>query len=218
MAQTEFNRIQISTTFSPDFAFRSFSGIENSYLSSDEIGKFGFTTGVSIVGNFCEYFGLETGLFFSNKGYTTNRWSEYWPEEGPAISEGRWLHSFKYIDVPIKINLYYGKGILRGIFSVGTSVSFLQNYYIKYITVGGYPYDVLYTGGDFVNEIDYSHIIGIGGLYKYSEKFSFRFIPTVRIGKNDILKKTTPENWWVSPTDRKLWSLGIEMGIIFGIY
>ncbi|MDR2840218.1 MAG: PorT family protein [Paludibacter sp.] len=230
--QNDFHRWQIGASFSPDYAYRTLSAEKNvdgasniiSYLNTEDMEKLSFTTGISLNYNFSSLFGLETGLFFSNKGYTSNPNISLHDQFGGWISTGRWLYTLNYIDIPLKANFHFGKRRLNYLATIGIAANFLQSHNREWLTKDS-PYLLIQTelNDDFVNKANISSIIGLGLEYKLSNKFTLRAIPTFRYALSESFKDdaqyvdVNAGKILYTQISRNLWNIGIEFGIFYGI-
>ena len=189
MAQNDFHRWQIGASFSPDALGVGIDRIRDT-------GKFSFTTGLNTVYKFTNSFGIETGVFFSNKRffYNTNR-------SGMPV----WHYSFQYIDVPLRVNYYFGKGKLRGLATLGAVANFRQYCSIRAILHENSTEELF---ADFTKKIHFSTLVGIGMEYKLSDRFTLRAIPIARFGLKETIREYVIY-------EVHLWSLGAEIGIFY---
>jgi len=192
MAQNDFHRWQIGASFSPDAL---------GYLPGDDYhGKFNFTTGLNTVYKFTNSFGIETGVFFSNIRFRYVRGSDV-----PAAH-----YTFRYINVPLRANYYFGKGEVRGLTTLGAVANFRQYASLKYNSKwqGQWHEEML----DITEKINFSTLIGIGMECKLSDRFTLRAIPIVRLGLKENFA------YYYSRTlEKNLWSLGAEIGVFYRI-
>ena len=191
--KNSFRHWQIGASFSPD-----------ALVDFEKGGKFSFTTGLHAVYKVTNYLGIETGVFFSNKSFTFTE-----DEWGVPI----WYYKFLYIDVPIRVNYYFGKG-KRGLVTGGAAVNFRQYYSIntkqKYSNVS----EDLFV--DNANKVKFSALVGVGVECKLSDRFILRAIPIFRLGLKESLKSTY-NNYSYIIHNNNLWYLGAEIGIFYEI-
>lgn len=193
----EFNSFLIGASFSPEYSYRTLTGINDelvNFRNKNEIGKFGYTTGISIISNVSKLFGIEIGIQYSNKGYQTKKPILIMMPEPWFPYERNVTYEYEYLDIPLKANFTFGENRLRYIATAGIIINF---------PISG-------NNSDF----DFSPTIGAGIEYKITDKLILRAIPNFKHG---ILS-----NGLVSSNNRKayneyLWSAGIEIGIFYGI-
>jgi hypothetical protein len=207
-AQQDFSRWQIGANFSPDFAYRT---TEKSF-GYNEIGKFGFTTGLNVVYNFSNLFGLETGILFSDKGYQTKETTvlmiDYTRDfSGYATSRG--ISSYRYIDIPLKANFTFGKHKLRYVGTVGLTANILINGKFTYYS-DVFGNGVRITRDKYFSKFNVSPMIGFGIDYQFAKNFNLKIVPTFRYGVIKIWNESYSVPYY-------LWNAGIDIGIYYGI-
>ena len=219
------NKILIGASFSPEYSYRTLksTGKVNSFgmtdddfvdlLNDREIGKFGFTTGISAIYNFSELFGIETGVQYSVKGYQT-KWIEpnllVEPNDPTVPDKWNFIYRYEYIDIPLKANFTFGKNRLRYIATAGITANFLID--AKEIFVGEYGDKTKKQknfGTSYCNNFNISPIIGAGIEYKITDKINIRAIPNFKYGLIKIYDDPYKSE--------HLWSAGIDIGIFYGI-
>jgi len=189
MAQNDFYRWQIGTSFSPDALV---------YLPGDDYrGKFNFTTGLNTVYKFTNSFGIETGVFFSSIRFRYTRGTDV-----PVAH-----YTFRYINVPLRANYYFGKGEIRGLTTLGAVANFRQYASLKYEIYRNDKWQYHEEMLDITEKINFSALIGIGMECKLSDRFTLRAIPIARLGLKESIKYYKEH----------LWSLGAEIGIFYEI-
>ncbi|OJV42927.1 MAG: hypothetical protein BGO29_07110 [Bacteroidales bacterium 36-12] len=178
--------------------------------------KLGVSSGISIIANFGEHLGIETGLQYSNKQLATHSGLMFWNTEF-GIAEGEWSHNFNYIDIPVKLNYYIGKGMNRFMITAGVTTSFLQNYNIQWVTYGGHPYESKFSAKKYANTRYNFYTFGVGVLEQLNDRLSLRILPTFSIANKDILKTQLPTEWHVTSAERLLWNTGVEVGLLYDL-
>ena len=214
----EFNKIQIAATFSPDYDYRTLKSTGKQdetghtsnemvdFLNDKDIGKFGFTTGVSAIYNFSKLFGIEIGVQYSDKGYQA-KWREIeLMEPNLVLYKYKNISKYEYIDVPLKTNFTFGKNKLRYIATVGIAANFLIE--AKAISDNETKKHTQITTSHY-NKFNISPIIGAGIEYRISNKISLKAIPNFKYGL--IKMYDTPYQ------SERLWNAGIDIGIYYGI-
>lgn len=205
-AQNDFHKWQFGVTFSPDYAYRTLVNAKN--ITSFDIGKLGYTTGINVNYNFSEMLGIEIGVQFSEKGYQT----EEIPKDlliinGLFSDRIKYIYQYKYIDIPLKANFTFGENKLSYIAVAGIIPNFLIDAKAIYSErYGNGPLKKIRdTETPDFNKFNVSTVIGAGIEYKISNEISLRAIPQFRFG---LIK---PHNILY------LWNLGLEFGIFYGI-
>ncbi len=211
------SKISVGFRFSPDYNFRTISSNENGggtdltvkSRNDREVGKIGYSTGLSIAFKLSDRAALETGLQYSNKGYQTKTMDlifEGDPTNPLLPAKSTFHYSYQYIGVPLKMNLFFGYGNLRFVSGIGVTTNFLMNVQTR----GNYEYPdgkketTKSKSTDGFNKIDVSPMISLGIDYKLSNTIHLRAEPTFRYG---ILKTTS------TPITENLWNAGVNLGI-----
>ena len=223
--QSEFYKIQIGASFSPDYDYRTLksTGKENEKITAKgtvdlrndyEVGKFGYTTGISAIYNFSALFGIELGVQFSEKGYQTKVTKPTPMEKNdPAIPTNGWnfIYKYEYIDIPLKANFTFGKSRLRYIATAGFAANFLIEE--KETTVMKFSEktkkETYIRTSPYNNKFNISPVIGAGVEYNITNKISIRAIPNFKYGLMKIY-----DNPYMTT---HLWNAGIDIGIFYGI-
>ena len=228
LPKPEFKKWQFGISFSPDYCFRTLL-TDNSSTSETvklvrndgERPKLGYTGGLSIVYNFSKTIGLETGLLFSNKGYKYENSDLTFgdmidPRRGFVYSSAdiniksvKFIYSFYYIDVPLKVNFVFGKRNIRFITSVGVTTNvFLDERFtsVRYYQDGSKERNSSATNDDY-NRINLSPQLGAGIDWKLNSKNNLRIEPTLRYG---IMKINDDSVMGY------LWNFGLNVNFLFG--
>jgi hypothetical protein len=215
---SEFKKIQIGISFSPDNAFRKLinnggsSTTDNiiKIRNENETSKAGYTAGLNVCFNVKNNFGLETGIQFSNKGYQTKM-----QELNFAISDPnepkkiKFTYNFHYIDIPVKANFAFGKKKVRFSASFGITTSIFIKEKQKTVLVYSDHTDKKTTQTNFdYNKVNISPTIGVGFNYKINNRMNLKVEPTFKYG---ILKINN------DPLTGYLYSIGLNIGYFFGL-
>lgn len=215
---SDFKRIQIGLSFSPDVNYRTLVAEDNAQWikelrDEDELPMFGFTTGLNVAYNFTRMFGIETGIQYSLKGF-----EEKW-EDGfnpiqiidPNIpARMKAINSFHYLDIPIKGNITVGKGKLRFIGSIGLVVNvYLASSWtgISESQSGERSRSVTKEPYDY-QAVNISPMVSAGIDWKLNDRMSLQAKPTFRYGVLSIID---------APIKGFLWSGGIDLAWYFGL-
>jgi hypothetical protein len=207
-----FNPLLIGINFSPDYSFRSLKSFDGSsdvgfvIQSRDgiEIAKLGYTTGINLCYNLSPKLGVETGLQYSNKGYQTkkNNLSYIDPETGQYL-QAKWIYKDAYLDVPLKLNITFGKRNLRFISSIGFVTNiFLSQHLITFVDKPDGKTERIVSEYE-LRRINISPMVSLGIDYKINYKMNIRVEPTFRYGVIKILD---------SPIKEYLWNAGLNIG------
>jgi hypothetical protein len=115
--------------FSPDIAYRRETG-NFITLSTTEIAKWGFTTGLTYEREIKKRFWLNTGIYFTDKGYQTKQlfMSDL---NGNVIGLIRLRYSFYQVGIPVNAQYYISNRKLRFFVFGGPTVSYLVKARVK---------------------------------------------------------------------------------------
>lgn len=156
---------------------------------------------------------FETGLQYSNKGYQTKTMDLIFegtdPNEPMLVqAKAKFHYSYKYLGVPLKLNIYFGEGDLRFVSGIGATTNFLLNVQNRenYEYADGKKETKNEEGTLEYNMIDLSPMISFGIDYKISNNIHLRVEPTFRYG---IIKVNH------SPIKENLWNAGVNLGISY---
>lgn len=207
---------KIGFNFSPDYCYRKLDSTGNAYfgylpnsiqmhyMDSIQKPKYGFTAGISVGYDVSPHVGIESGVFYSDKGYQTG-----WiiPYTDPLVDyvPARLIYSFYYIDIPFKVDVtllnkkkfkayvnagfvfdFFEKAVVTSIYNDGANTTTSSNDYSKY------------------NSLNISVLGGIGVEYKCSDRISLKLEPSFRYGLYRIIE---------TPITAYLWNAGVNIGV-----
>ena len=213
------NKINIGFSFSPDYSFRTLRYGDGS-SSTDQViktrndiekAKFGYTAGLSVIFNFSNLIGFETGVQYSNKGYKTiEKHLIYFPPDPGSPDRATTIYSYQYIGIPLKAKFTFGKNKTRFITSAGFITNFLttikQSTNFKYSDGRTEKKTQSSTSG--YNKIDITPVVSIGVDYKVTDKIHLSAEPVFRFGliktKDAAVKET-------------LWSAGLVLSFCMAL-
>ena len=211
------SKISVGFNFSPDYNYRTVKksgkvpepGFEN--WEDKQIGKFGYTAGMTIVFNLSDRVEFETALQYSNKGYQTKTMDlvfEGDPTNPLLPAKATFHYSYQYIGVPLKLNLFFGDGDLRFVSGIGVTTNFLLNVKNRhnFEYSDGKKETTNSKGSDGFNKIDVSPMISFGIDYKLTNTIHLCAEPTFRYG---IIKTTS------TPVTENLWNAGVNIAMSF---
>jgi len=214
----EFHKVQLGVTFSPNYAYRTLKGDSESFVlqgrNEHEIAKFGFSGGLNVGFNPNSWFGIESGILYTNKGYRTEKDYFKQDQEVAILNNSQWIrtvYSFHYIDIPLKmrfsarldkISFFAAAGITTGFLAVQKNTiqcerekdSASPNYASHY------------------NRINLSPTVSAGIDYKVTSKSSLRIEPIYRYGVLNINKDSGP-----GLISQYLWDAGVSVSYLVGI-
>ncbi|MEI8005192.1 MAG: outer membrane beta-barrel protein [Bacteroidota bacterium] len=180
-------------------------------LNEYERGKFGYTTGLTFSWLISRRFTLETGAWFSNKGYSmrfadfVNSTSEVLPYE-----KGNLRYIYGYIDIPLKLNVNIITKPVKVFVSAGMTADFCL--YAKYrfllVPKGGGKENYYVNMDDKGRTFNLSAMGSAGIEYEFLKHFCFRFEPM-------FMMNVMPVNLYDGEFKVYLWSLGGNAGIFY---
>ena len=215
------SKVSIGFNFSPDYNFRTAKitdkvpdpGFES--WEDKQIGKFGYTTGLTMFFKLSDRMELETGLQYSDKGYQTKIMDLVFEGTDPndpilVKTKAKFNYSYQYIGIPLKLNMFFGEGDLRFVSGIGVTTNFLLNVQNKanYEYPDGKKETTNSKSKEGFKKIDISPMISFGVDYKLTNTIHLRGEPTFRYG---IIKTKD------SPIKENLWNAGVNLGISFDL-
>ncbi len=206
-------KILLGITFSPDYCYRMLHPTPEAhwiadYRDSIEIPKFGFTTGMLILYEPSNHFLFETGLYYSNKGEKTIIQTLSPEQSGdPALltNQIRFIYSYNYIDIPMKINYFIIKGRTKIFISAGLSTNLYLYRRTKVIFEGSDVTNTSVSWGE-LTRLNVSVLIGGGADIRISQKLNFRVEP---LYKQSIISIVD------APIKQYQYSFGVNFGLYF---
>lgn len=129
----DFRRTRIGVMLSPDLSYRVLSYNEpNAWIedirNSREKSIYGITGGLGLNYDLSENTVLESGIFFSVKGYQTSSMGLKWPMQNqsyPVSSKVRF--SFKFLELPLRLKYFISSGErVRFFVAAGPSINFFM--------------------------------------------------------------------------------------------
>lgn len=209
-------RILIGISVSPDICYRTLRNNDGSSSSDliidlrnqQEIYKIGSTAGLIASYSFTDFFSLETGLQYSNKGFRTKEQDVIIVEpEEDLPQKTRFIYNFHYIDIPVKANFVIGKKNVRFVTSVGLTTNFLLKETQTSILI---YQDHTDRNTDLTNythkKVNISPTISAGIDYKLNSRMNLRIMPVFRYGILKIID---------APVTGYLYSGGLNISYYF---
>lgn len=165
--------------------------IENHYTS-----KLCYTAGLNAGYKFNSLISLESGVHYSEKGYQTKNMDEYvWAYDGsgyPAYPDDvKFIYSFHYIDIPVKVNFTIGHKKLRFITGAGV----VSNFYLITTSTSIFKYtdgreerekDI--SRDDDISMYNVSATVSAGVEYAINNKYSLRAEPNFHYMLTPLVK------------------------------
>jgi hypothetical protein len=221
-------RFFIGATISPDYCYRTLSRNKKvaapdywdalkEFNDSIDRPKFSFTTGFNFGYKLNEKFSLESGLFFSDKGYSTIPVLTLYgnlPSSGSVSSNliiveaTNSYHNYN-LDVPFKANYLFLKNKLKIIVSAGADLNlFLQSAdKVTPVHPSGSIQTKTFRSTDHERSVNVSPEIGAGFMYSLNENLDLRAEPSFRYEIFGIAK--------FYPDAIRFWSAGINFGLVY---
>lgn len=207
--------ITVGFSFSPDYSYRTLKnndGSSSSEMIIDqrndiEKGKLGFTTGLNLNIKVSKNLAIQTGIFYSDKGYRNPKqalsFSSPSPTEPTHVST---RYNLNYLDIPLKLNFISGRGKVTLIVGAGLAVNLFLNAStnVTYFYDDGREENRKQSSSVAYNKFNLSSLASVGFEYRLKDHISLRAEPTFRYG----LSKTVDQ-----PIAEQLWSVGLNMSI-----
>ncbi len=216
---SDFRKVQIGINVSPDICYRTLKNNDGSSTSDlimkldneNQTAKVGYTAGLNVCFSINKFFGLETGIQFSNKGYQTKFTDLIFeqPENSSLPDKAKFIYNFHCIDIPIKANFTIGEKKIRFFTSVGLTTNILIKAASTSVLV--YPdhtdRKINQTNSDY-NKVNISPTVSVGIDYKINNRMNLRVEPTFRYGVLKIID---------APVTGYLYSGGLNLNYYFGL-
>lgn len=223
--------ILIGVNFSPDYCFRTVKSNSNNiydqyfvnYANENEMPKLGYTTGINICFKRSNKFEIETGLQFSNKGYSTKEFTGltygdmidprfgfiYATQLYDAPISIKFRINDLYLDVPFRVAVKYGTHKLKFIGGIGITTNIFlkltQTAIIQYES-GKQTRKTSDYNNTSINKIGFSATASIGVEYQAEKKIVLRAEPTFRYGLMKLYDSAVSTN---------LWNAGLNVGCYY---
>lgn len=227
-------KFQLGVFFSPDVCYRTLESngevpiLDTEYnerlismRNEREVPKISFTSGINIGFQVSPTFGIETGIHYSNKGFSTkmevlnygnmidaSRGFVYDNQSQTEPTKLKFVYNFEYIDIPLKLNITLGKKKIAFISSFGVITNLLIEASTKSVSE--------YANGDKkrnteksnfeYNKFNISPCISAGIAYRISTRMSLRIAPAFQYGLIKIID---------APITGYLFSGGLNIGYNF---
>lgn len=222
----------LGLTYSPDFCYRiNYTSRMSIYSGSGETEKpkAGMTAGVNFLYKLLDRIGIETGILYSTKGekiyspsvnwITPDGNSTYDPSipnytPGPTYksAERKSVYTYKYLEVPLKINWY----AVNNKFKVYPNLGVSANIFLGKKTVSDYHFD---EGGSEkttsktydaknIPAVDMAVLVGVGLSYDVSQNLFIKAEPAYRQFVRPLVDR---------PISGRFYSFGLNAGVYFRI-
>ncbi len=201
-----FKRFEIGISASPEICYRTLlnnDGSQNStsiinYRNENETVKMGYTGGLHLGYNFNERFGFQTGIQYSNRGFSTKKIDIAGSLMDPVIPESlKYNYNYHYLEIPAKVNFSFGENQIRLTTSAGLSSAFLIKQSRTFI---GYYKDTttrqVFISNDAYNRFNLFATISAGLEMRFNPIMSIKVEPTFRYGLLKITDTPVSGHWY----------------------
>jgi opacity protein-like surface antigen len=211
----------IGLTYSPDYCYRV-SYIKNGDVPTTSItekGKLGFTAGANILYRLLDRVGIEFGLLYSTKGQKIATPSVSWQTPGSNNSQSTYVtspeklttYTYKYLEIPLKINVYLINKRLKVYPSIGCSANIFmgKKTHTHYKSDEGLKNE---TSNAFesknIPSAEFGLLVGLGLSYNINKKIFVKLEPSYRTFVRPIIDGA------ISGT---FYSVGANAGVYFNL-
>ena len=193
----------IGFSLSPDYCFRKVkSNVENNWIKEAfdtlEVGKLGYTFGITYQYALRKKIDLVSGLLFSDKGEKTRK--QYTSTPTPF----NYNNHFYYLDIPILFKYNFLDKKIKLFASAGVSCNIFLTHRMTQIT--GYTSDDVKVNNyskTGISPINFAMIGSVGLECPLTNKWSFKLEPTYRRSVSSFSK---------APIKKYLYSVGLNFG------
>jgi len=217
-------RFSIGVNLSPDYCYRTTD--KQTWYNEDDLPKLGVTIGANFNYFITKKYALEIGINYANRGD-----QDSWHYDNSSLSAGykKYIYSAEYIDIPIKMNLLYGKKNIRFISSFGIVANLLMKSSSRlYCTPSNvYPNGTDFTGvteifaskksdrslfkNTYSKTLTFSAVISAGIDVKLNNRWSMQLKPTAMHAISSAFKNNGDNGDAMAKEYR--WSVGLNMGL-----
>jgi len=160
--------------------------VKDKTLVGEERPWVGFSTGLSIAVHPVKFFGVETGLLFSELNYRTRSITE---TNGSFTARSR----YRTIDVPFRINFYAGNNKTRFIAGLGGSLNAaLSSDYLLNSSASNVASKEEAIQG--IRKINFTPTLWLGLEHQITKNLMFRFEPVLRMRAINSLEEDAAIN------------------------
>lgn len=210
-------RIHIGITASPNISNRTLDGnspnvdIVINQRDNFEKYKVSYNLGASLLIPTGEKFSLETGLRFTDKGYSISEMFFFWPQPDPNLAiSGRANINLLFLDVPMLVRFTLGDKKVRFITRIGATANLLLSETERQIFTfqnGSQDISTRNGSGDY-KTFNISPTVSFGLEYEFSNQFHLQLAPE---GMITILNATNRN------IKERLWNVGMNIGLYYKI-
>jgi len=218
----------IGLTYSPDYCYRA-SYIKDGDVPTTTItekGKLGFTAGANILYRLLDKVGIEFGILYSTKGQKISTPSAEWQTPGsnydpsiPTYSQSTYVtipekvntYTYKYLEIPLKINVYLINKRFKLFPSIGCSANIFMgkstHTSLKYEEGSKNETSNAYDAKN-IPSTEFALLAGFGLSYDINKKIFIKLEPSYRTFVRPIIDGA------VSGT---FYSVGANAGVYFNL-
>jgi len=213
---TKKSKWKIGINFSPDYSYRKLDSTGNAYvgflpnstqmhyMDSIDIPKMGFTAGISVGYDVSPLISVESGVYYSDKGYQTQWYIPYSDVQSQSVST-RFIYSYYYIDIPFIVDVVL---LNKSKFKAYIKAGFVFDFFEKAVTTSIEQDNNNTTSwsNDYsrYNTLNISALGGIGIEYKCCNRISLKLEPSLKYGLYRIVE---------TPITAYLWNAGVNVGV-----
>lgn len=212
------HKLLIGFSFSPDYGFRNLENGDGGTFTdlairsrANEVGGFGYTTGLIARINMSRFVDFETGLQYANRGYKTRTREVLYPTPSPdQPARLRTEYSYRYLTVPLLAKLVLGNKNTQFTTGVGAEAGFFlqaKSTAVSYFDDGRKDRNTS-TSPDRDFNTNISGIFNFGVSHRLSRHLQLTVEPCFRYGFNKIKD---------APVEERLWSGGLAVGILYRV-
>jgi hypothetical protein len=196
---------QLGLTASPDYCFRTMPN----YF---EVPKLGYTFGLNTAYQFNQFFSLETGLHYSNKGTQTSMLDLVFIQPEPLVpNQAKYIYNYHFIDIPLKANFTLGSRKIRFFTSVGLTT----NFFIKETQTNVYVYsdrtEINTISPNFTDfrKVNFTPTLSTGIDWSLHPNVNLRVEPNFQYSVFTLTK---------TPSTGNLFSAGLKMSVYYRLH
>ena len=200
----------IGVNFSPDLCYRNLIVLGDTSNSREsyrkyETYKFNFSAGVNLLYYLKDNINIESGLQYSNKGYRSISNYTYTHDSGKYEIIDSWY----YVDIPLKVNICFGKKKLKYTLGAGIVGNILLAGGTRYTFLPdrGSKVSSYYNNWGSLSESNASFTANAGLVWQFKANQQIKFEPTFRYAMFDPSKSRVFKEY--------LWTLGLNIGYYF---
>lgn len=210
----QYRKIKIGLSYSPQYNSRSLNfGQSNQWLeairNNKEVGKYGFTAGITLQYTINKKWAIESGLLYSDQGYKT-KWEDLtWEEDDVALPKrAKTIYHYQYAVIPLKVNYYLRDARLKYFVSAGIIPHFLLSRRTVLKTDG----DDKQTNSQRLGyaETNVQIMLGGGINYRLSKRFDFTVAPFYQRSLTSVSVYENEKEF--------LYSAGLQTAVAFSFY